>query len=445
MPSTVTFPTLLLFLLLTPGAAAWAQEEVVQLDGIAAVVNQEIVLESEIRHHLRVMRERMLREGVRPPAAEHLRRQTLELLIRRRLQLQQAAQSNIKVTDELLQRSLRNLADQHNISVEDFEQILEQDGYNFDRFLQDMNDELTIKKLRQEQVENRISISNQEIERYLKRQNVQGDEVEYHVGHILLSLEDPNDEEAHATKQRLAEELSERLRNGEDFHQVASTYSDARSSEEGGDLGWRPAKELPSLLAPLVMTMQEGESSDPITSPGGFHIIQLHAIRSGGKPLMVRQTRARQILIIPKNEEEAAAAHEQLGNLKNRIEAGADFSELARIHSQDLSSVPRGGDLGWVSEGTLPPGMERSLDALEPGELGDPFQSVLGWHLAEVLERRVVDNLEESRRAEARKHIRARKIEEATEEWLNLLKNEAYIEYRQPPENSDSTQSASSG
>ncbi len=422
---------------------AWGQQQAVRIDSIAAIVNHDVVLESELRQREQLMRERILQEGLRPPDPERLRQDTLRLLIRQKLQLQRAEQGNIRITEEQLQRFLESLAARNNTTLEGFQEILEQDGFDFKRFVQDVGDELTINKLRAEQVERRISISDQEVERHMKRQSVQGDEVEYRVGHILLALDEQGDAEQGAARQRLAEELSERLRAGEDFRQVALEYSDARSAAEGGNLGWRPAGNLPQLFAPLVMTMQAGESSAPIPSPNGYHIIKLYELRSGGKPIMVRQTRARQILLTPGNEEEEAAARTQLEKLKARIESGENFAALARIHSHDLTSLPRGGNLGWISEGSLPPDLESALDRLEPGELGGPFRSVLGWHLVEILERRVTDNLEEQQRDQARKLIRQRKIQEATEEWLNLLRNEAYIEYRLHQD--DTTQSASAG
>jgi peptidyl-prolyl cis-trans isomerase SurA len=284
--------------------------------------------------------------------------------------------------------------------------------------------------LRQREVDNQVQVSDREIENYLATQAQQHSDAEYRLSHILIASPEEATPEALASARSKADAVLKRLRSGEDFAAVAAAHSDGQQALDGGDLGWRKAAEVPSLFADAVRTLHEGEISDPIESPSGFHIIKLTAVRGGPGITMVKQTHARHILIKPTELIDAEEAQRRLKRLKGRVEAGEGFDDLARGHSDDKVTAAKGGDLGWVSPGDLVPRFEQAMEGLKPNELSDPFDTEFGWHIVQVLGRRERDNTEELIRSSAREAIRRRKLEEAREAWMRRLRDEAYVEYR---------------
>ena len=404
----------------------------VELDRVVAVVNDDIISRSELDARLERVREQLRQSGTAPPPPDALRRQVLERLILRRLQLQIARNSRMRVDDESLNRTILRIAEQNELTLREFRDAVERDGYDFARFREEVRDDILIAEVRRRQVENQINISQRDIDDYISMMESRGTEADrhrYRIGHILIAVPDgASSEEIDEARERAGRVLEE-LRAGADFANMAVTHSDGQKALEGGDLGWRLASDLPTMLADAVLRLETGDVSEPVRSASGFHLVKL-VDRQGSQRQMIRQTLARHILITLDALTDNAEARRQLGVLRERIVNGEDFGELARIHSDDPGSASTGGELGWIDPGNTVPVFERTMDSLAPGAISEPFRSQFGWHLVEVLERRDRDATETSQRAEARRRLRSRKIEENTQAWLRRVRGEAYVEYR---------------
>ena len=404
----------------------------VELDRVVAVVNDDIISASELDARLGRVREQLRQSGTAPPPPDALRRQVLERLILRRLQLQIALNSGMRVDDESLNRTILRIAEQNELTLREFRDAVERDGHDFARFREEIRDDILIAEVRRRRVENQINISQGDIDDYISMMESRGAEADrhrYRIGHILIAVPDgASSEEIDEARER-AERALEELRAGADFASMAVTHSDGQKALEGGDLGWRLASDLPTMLADAVLRLETGDVSEPVRSASGFHLVKL-VDRQGSQRQMIRQTLARHILITLDALTDNAEARRQLGVLRERIVNGEDFGELARIHSDDPGSASRGGELGWIDPGNTVPVFERTMDSLAPGAISEPFRSRFGWHLVQVLERRDLDATETSRRAEARRRLRSRKIEENTQAWLRRVRGEAYVEYR---------------
>ena len=413
------------------GAPAQASAGV-ELDRVVAVVNDDIISASELNARLGRVRVQLRQSGTAPPPPDALRRQVLERLILRRLQLQIARNSGMRVDDESLNRTILRIAEQNELTLREFRDAVERDGHDFARFREEIREDILIAEVRRRRVENQIIISQGDIDDYISMMESQGTEADrhrYRIGHILIAVPDgASSEEIDEARER-AERVLEELRAGADFANMAVTHSDGQKALEGGDLGWRLASDLPTMLADAVLRLETGEVSEPVRSASGFHLVKL-VERQGSQRQMIRQTLARHILITLDALTDNAEARRQLGVLRERIVNGEDFGELARIHSDDPGSASRGGELGWIDPGNTVPVFERTMDSLAPGAISEPFRSQFGWHLVQVLERRDLDATETSRRAEARRRLRSRKIEENTQAWLRRVRGEAYVEYR---------------
>ncbi|MEX2524164.1 MAG: peptidylprolyl isomerase [Gammaproteobacteria bacterium] len=417
-------PLLLSLALLQPAGAA------VELDRIVAVVNDDVVMASELEERLRTVRDQLREQGTQMPPTSQLKKQVLDRLIMNKLQMQMARQTGIRVDDETLNRTISGIAAENGVSLTQFRDILERDGYSYAQFREDIRNEIMISRLRQRAVDNRVSVSEREIENHLANQQHQGEtEVEYRLSHILVALpRSPTSGDLENTREK-AEQILDELRNGAEFGKTAATYSDGQQALEGGDLGWRKAGQLPTLFSGAVSNMEKGDISDLIRSSSGYHIVKLTDIRDSEK-VVITQTHARHILIRPDEMTSEEDAFRRLNQLRMRIQGGDDFAELARGHSNDTVSAADGGDLGWVSPGELVPEFEEVMGSLNPGEVSEPFQTQFGWHIVQVLERREHDSTEDIKRARAREAIRERKLEEARENWLREMRDEAYVEYR---------------
>jgi len=398
------------------------------VDRIVAVVNEDIVLESELERLITRVRGELRQANQEAPPEPVLREQMLERLVVIRLQQQVAERTGIKVDDETVNRAIGDIARRNNVSVDEFRNILGREGYEFEAFREDIRTEITIARLRQRDVDNLVTVTDREVENFLATRGVEGPgEKEYHVQHILVATSEAASEAAIDAARAKAEEALARARAGEDFARLATEYSDAGS--DGGDLGWRKRGDLPTVFATVVPDLQAGAISDVLRSPSGFHIVRLAEERGAGE-VIVRQTHARHILIRTSEIVGADEARRRLEQLPERIPNGEDLAELARSNSDDRGSSIKGGDLGWASPGDMVPEFERVMDTLQDGQLSDPFPSQFGWHLLQVLERRDHDGTEEVRRAQAREAIRKRKLDEEREAWLRRLRDEAYVEYR---------------
>ena len=403
-----------------------------ELDRIVAVVNDDVIARSELDAQVEQVRNRLRQAGTAPPPDRTLRRQVLERMVLNRLQLQLARDSGIRVDDERLNRTLLRIAEQNNLTLREFRDALERDGHDFAKFREEIRDEIMVSEVRRRRVESQVHISQRDIDDYLSTMESQGAEADrhrYRMQHILISVPDGASAEEIAQARARTERLLGEIRAGADFASVAVTHSDGQQALEGGDLGWRQASDLPTMFGDALLRLEVGEVTEPVRSASGFHLVKL-VDKRGSERQMVRQTRARHVLITLDELTDEAAARRQLSALRERIVNGEDFGEIARIHSDDSGSAPKGGELGWVDPGNTVPVFERAMDSLEPGSLSQPFRSQFGWHIVQVLERRERDDTDSARRAEALRVLRARRIEENMRTWVRRVRDEAYVEYR---------------
>jgi len=404
-----------------------------ELDRIVAVVDDDVITQTELDSKLDSVVKQLRQQNVALPGEDTLRKQVLERLILTRIQLQLAARSGIQVDDDTLNRTISTVAAQNKLTLSEFRNVLERDGVDFAQFREEMRDEIVLRKLRQRQVDSRITVTNQEIDNLLATQKRQGNIAdEYRIGHILIALpEAATPKQIQAAREKAQTVLSE-LRHGADFGKTAITYSDGQQALDGGDLGWRRAGELPTLFYDVVLQLKVGEISDLIRSSSGFHIIKLLDHRGGDRHITT-QTHVRHILIRPNELTSDDDARRKLEEIRDRIEQGEDFAAMAEAYSDDKANSGNGGDLGWVNPGDMDPDFEAAMDALKPNQLSQPVRTRFGWHLIEVLGRRKQDVTEEFERTKAREQIYQRKIEEESMNWLRRLRDEAYVEIR--PEN----------
>lgn len=401
------------------------------VDYIVAVVNDDVITHTALQRKVQETLESLKkRQVVSLPPQHELEKRVLDDMILRTLQLQLARQMGITIDDTSLNETLRNVAAQEQKSLQDFRAMVEQDGYDFKEFREELRDEMLVRRLRQRQVVNRINVTEREIDAFLANQAQQGEKSEeYHLLHILIALPEAASPEMIAAKQQEAEKVLAKLKAGARFEDTALTVSDSQQAFEGGDLGWRKLGEIPALFVEAVRQMAPGELKGPIRNASGFHIVKLADKRNAEKTV-ITQTKVRHILRKTSELVSDFEAENYLTTLKSRIEKGDDFEQLARAHSDDKGSAAEGGSLGWINPGDLVPEFEEVMGSLKEGQISKPFKSRYGWHVIQVLERRQHDNTETAQRNKASQQIRQRKTEEELQEWLRQLRDEAYVEYR---------------
>lgn len=407
-----------------------AASEIIEIDRIVAVVNDDVIVHSEMQTRLRAVVGQLESAGVSAPPRDVLEKQVLEQLILDRLQMQIAAGTGIRVDDETLNRKIADIAQQNKLSLREFRDILERDGYDFAAFREDIRNELIKGRVQQRHVRDRVQVTVRDIDNYLATLDKQGgNNPEYRVGHILIAVPDGASPEELAQARDEAESIVARLKAGASFEGTAAADSDGRQALEGGDLGWLTAGALPTLFEGVVQNLEKGELSDIIRSPSGFHLVKLLDVR-GAERHVINQTHAQHILIKTNEVNSSNDSRLRLRVLRSRILNGADFNELARANSDDPGSAVKGGDLGWLSPGDTIPPFEKSMDALAAGEISKPFETQFGWHIVQVLGRRDRDSTEEVRRAKAAEALRNRKADEELQSWFRQIRDEAFIEYR---------------
>ncbi len=401
----------------------------VEADRIIAVVNSEVITLNELRQRLDSVVSQLRRQGTPLPPADVLEKQMLERMVVDKVQVQFAKENGIRIEDAQLDMALNRIAANNKMTLAQFRQALEKDGIAFAKFREEIRQEITVSRLREREVDAKLLISEGEIDNYLAGASAGGSAEEYQVAHILVrSPESASPEQLQKLKAK-AEQILDRLKRGEDFAQVAAAYSDAPDALQGGNLGFRALDRMPNIFAETVQKMQPSQLSPVIRSPNGFHIVKLVAKKGGASIPAVQQTHARHILIKVNEVVSEAEAKRKLQAVKERLDHGGDFAELARLYSQD-GSAPKGGDLDWLYPGDTVPEFERAMDALKVGEVSQPVQSMFGWHLIQVLERRIQDVSQDRQRAIARNTLRERKSDEAYQDWLRQLRDRAYVEYR---------------
>jgi len=398
------------------------------LDRIVAVVEDDVILDRELSIEVNGIKQKLKVNQVVIPPDFILRKQVLERLIIDKLQRQMAERSGIRVSDEMLRRSVLDIARTNNLSVEQFRVELETQGVNFLAFEESIRNEIIINQLRAREIGARIKVTDREVTHYLETQGaVNKEKVQYHLGHILIAIPEAASSTIIQKAREKAEQVVKELRAGADFKQKAVAVSDGGNALNGGDLGWRVVGAIPTLFVDTVIKMSQGDIADMIRSPSGFHIIKLLALKGVDRHI-VTKTRARHILIKTNELIDDAEARKRLILLKERISDGDDFATLARSNSDDKGSAINGGDLGWVGPGALVPAFEAAMNKLSINGISDPVQTQFGWHIIQVLEREDKDNSVEHKKNQVREAIRIRKIEEETELWLRRLRDEAFVD-----------------
>jgi len=422
---------MLAFLLATATSVAPAQQPrpAVLLDRIVAVVNNDVITRGDLEERYRFAGLQLRRQGTPLPPRDVLEMQILERLITDQVQLQLAKETGLRVDDTELDRAINRIAQDNKSTLPQLRAALDKDGVPFARFREDIRNEIIVSRLRQREVDNKIVISDGEIDSFISTQDRAGRGEEYNLSHILVRVPENASPEQIQGRRSRAEQALQQLGSGTDFRQVAATFSDAPDALQGGAMGWRDGARLPTLFLDAVKTLKTGQVSPLLRSANGFHLLQLNERRGSTAPVIVRQTHARHILIKTNELVPQAEARRRLATLKERLDNKADFAELARLHSEDTSGS-RGGDLGWVSPGDTVPEFEHAMNALEPGQVSEPVQTPFGWHLIQVLARRDEDMSKERQRLSARTALHARKSDESFQEWLRQLRDRAYIEYR---------------
>jgi peptidyl-prolyl cis-trans isomerase SurA len=400
-------------------------------NSIVAVVNDDVITRQELDTRITTIVAQLKKQGTPLPESQVLEKQILERMIGDLLQQQFAKETGLRVDDAQLEKTLLRIAQQNKIdSLAAFRAKLEQDGINFNKFREEIRAEILTVRLREREVDNKLVISDNEIDNYLKTQSKQidkGDEL--NLAHIMVVVPEQATAEKIQVYQQRAEQALSKLKAGAPFAQVAAGFSDAQDALQGGLLGWKPADHLPPLFAQPLAKMKPGETTEILRSPNGFHIMKLLDRRSKDSAVLITQTHARHILIktselVPENE-----AKNRLAEIKQRIDKGADFAEQAKLYSED-GSAAQGGELGWLSPGETVPEFETAMNALKIGQISALVQSGFGWHLIQVLERRNTDVSVEQKRQQARVAIRTFRSDEAFQDWLRQLRDRAFIEYR---------------
>jgi peptidyl-prolyl cis-trans isomerase SurA len=401
------------------------------VDQIAAVVNDEVITRGELEQRYQTVIRQLQNQNVQQPPRSLLEKQTLERMITERALLQHAKNSGIRIDPAQVERAVQRIATQNNLSVDELKAALARDGVSFDRFRENISNEILVNRARERQVESKLTVSDAEIDSYLQTQADLGQNEEFNVSHILVTVpENASPEQTQARRSR-AQNILDELGRGSAFAQLSATYSDAPNALDGGNLGWKNAGQLPSLFLNAVRKLKPGEVSELVKSPNGFHILRLNEKRGKDVTTVINQTRVRHILIKASEITSEADAINRLTQIRERIEQGGEkFENLARQFSEDTGSAAKGGELTWVNPGDTVPEFERAMSALKPGELSPIVQSPFGWHLIQVLERRQQDVTAERQRLLARQAIRERKADEAVEDWVRQVRDQAYVELR---------------
>jgi peptidyl-prolyl cis-trans isomerase SurA len=401
------------------------------LDTIIAVVEDDVILERELQKEVAVIELRMQQGRASVPPAYVLRKQVLEKMIVDKLQRQLAEKAGITVSEEMLNSSAVDIARRNNMNLEEFRAELDRQGGSYQSFLDNMRNEIIINQLRGREIGGRIKVTDREVEHYMETQDKIGEEsTQYHLGHILIAVKEGASSSEVQKAMSKADDIVKKLREGQDFNQIAMSDSDDANALKGGDLGWRTKSEIPSLFDNVIDQMSLGKVSEPIRSPSGFHIIKILELK-GTDNHMIIKTKVRHILIKTNELVDDEEAKKRLLALKARIADGDDFAVLARAHSDDKGSALKGGSLDWVSPGDLVKPFEEAMAGLGINQVSEPVQTQFGWHIIQVLGRENKDNSDEFKKNQVRDAIRKRKIEEETELWVRRLRDEAFVEIYQ--------------
>jgi peptidyl-prolyl cis-trans isomerase SurA len=429
------FKTLLVYAALAPVAVSVPAEELSDsgelVDGIAAVVNEGVVLKSELSRQTEIITERARQQNLQLPPPSVLREQVLERLILEQIQLQRAERVGILISDQMVNSAIAQVAEDAGVRFEQLPDLLAQDGIEYADYRREIRKQLTLDQLRNVEVTSRISVSPREIQQCIAdlEDNVVGNS-QYNLSHILISVPQSATGAEFEEAETEARYVHQQLESGADFGEMAVRYSDSETGLEGGNLGWRDGDQLPTIFSDVVGNMQAGDHSEPIRAISGFHIVKVNDVRGVNQKSEVEQMEIRHILITPNEIIDDETAKQRLEDAVSRIEAGEDFGELAKLLSDDPGSANSGGELGWRGPGSFVPEFEEVAQSLEIGEVSEPFRTRFGWHVLEVLDRRTYDNTEDLKENACVQRVRNSKLADESELWARRLRDEAYVDIR---------------
>ncbi|MCH5374943.1 MAG: peptidylprolyl isomerase, partial [Planctomycetes bacterium] len=403
------------------------------LDRIVAIVDESVITERDLENRIELIKVDFNRSNRRLPSENVLQRQVLEALINDSVLLQEAARRGIKITEGQLNQTMLRLARQNKMSLSDFRDSLIAEGLDYDKYRETVRVELTLSSLNRQYGQRNASISEAEVDEFIKLSGDDNSNYEYRLSHILIALPDAATPQQINDAQARADDIIAQLDQGAQFDELANTFSSGANALQGGDLGWRKKAEIPSLFTAAVLAMEPGGHAGPFRSASGFHIVYLNERRDLEKTLS-KQTRSRHILIKPNELITEEDARKRLLELRDRIEAGEDFARLARLYSVDYSSGVDGGDVGWLDPGATVREYEEATDQLKEGEISQPVRSQFGWHLIQVTGRRTIDETEQSKRNRIRSQLLEQKQQEVFDLWKRRLRDEAYVVFPKQPD-----------
>tara|TARA_B100000586_G_scaffold66225_1_gene45970 strand:- start:319 stop:1638 length:1320 start_codon:yes stop_codon:yes gene_type:complete len=401
------------------------------LDGIAAIVNEGVVLKSQLQKEIKTITLRASQEDMQLPSEDIIQEQVLESLIVEEIQLQRAERIGLQLSDQILNSTIANISQQNNIPFEKLPEALAAEGIDYAEYRRDIRKNLILEQLRDIEVIRKITVSPREIDVCLEdfEDGVVSDS-EYDLSHILISAPESATIEDFTTIEREAEDIHEQLIAGGSFGEIAIEFSDSQTGLDGGSLGWRKGSELPTIFSDIVKSLKVGEISRPYRTKSGFHIVKINDLRSTFNRSEVEQMKVRHILVVPNEIIDNETAKQKLTDAQREIQDGKNFSDIATILSEDPGSKDSGGDMGWVNPGTFVEEFENVAKNLEIGIVSEPFRSRFGWHILEVLGRRTHDNTEERKESICSNSIRNSKFTDEVELWLRRIRDEAYVEIR---------------
>ena len=399
------------------------------LDGVAAIVNDGVILRSEVNEQLNAIIENLENQQGQLPPRNVIESQVLERLIIKQIQLQRAERLGIRIPDEVLNSAITNVADKNNVSFSDFPEVLAEEGISYDAYRQELREQLTIDQLRQRDVASRILVSPSELESFLILQKDKDAlNFDYELSHILITVSSSASTKQITNTENLIKDIYQRINNGENFATLAIEFSQGQQNLNGGRLGWLKGEQLPTIFVQAATQLEIGEVSKPFRSSSGFHLILLHDFK-GMQPTLQDQIRVRHILVKTNEILDDDAAKEKLITIRDQIINDGDFGAIAAAVSEDAGSAQEGGDMGWTGPGFFVPEFEEVANAMESDEISEPFKTRYGWHIIQFLGKRVFDNSDEIQKRQAIAAIRNSKLSDEIELWSRQLRDEAFVEY----------------
>lgn len=411
-------------------AVSTVSAELRQLDRIVAIVDNDVIMQSQLDQRIREVQQTIEKRGAEMPPADVMQQQVLERLITENLQLQMGDRSGVRISDEELNQAMGTIAQRNNMTLDQFRAALERDGLSLDTAREQVRREMVISRVRQRRIAERVQVSNQEVENFLASDlgKMQLSE-EYRLANILIPVSESADSAAIDAAEKLARDTYQQLLQGADFASLAASRSASENALEGGDMGWRKAAQLPPPFDADVSTMSVGDVTQPVRTPPGFILLKVLEKR-GGDAQVRDEVHVRHILIKPSEIRSEEESRRLVERLRDRILAGENFADLAKSFSEDPGSALNGGDLNWIDPNSLVPEFREVMANTPGGQLSEPFKSPFGWHILEVLGRRATDASEEAREQQALSLLRNRKYEEELQNWLRQIRDEAYVEIK---------------